>query len=125
MRINLNTDAKRYDLYSNVTPFFFYLGYLVSKIIENSFQYWHKKYEVYTNLTPFLLFYLKQTFRKPIEAKVSIGVLGAVNGFKLSDLEYDMSALRQQVVNQSAKLQDLYMQLANAHTDNLQLSCGK
>ncbi|XP_047468903.1 uncharacterized protein LOC125025063 isoform X1 [Penaeus chinensis] len=64
------------------------------------------------------------TFKKPIESKVPIAVLGTVNAFKLSSLVYNMTALGQHVGNQSARLQDLYMQLANTHSDNLQLACG-
>ncbi|XP_042865449.1 uncharacterized protein LOC122249022 isoform X2 [Penaeus japonicus] len=64
------------------------------------------------------------TFEKSVEVKAVVEILGTVNGQKLSGLKYNMSTLANHISNQSTRLNELYMQLENTHSENLKLACG-
>lgn len=68
---------------------------------------------------------LEQIFENTVEAKSAIDVVGAVNGYKLSDVNYPPSVLNQNIISKSNKLADLNKTLSDIFVDTKTLACGK
>ncbi|XP_042857978.1 uncharacterized protein LOC122244196 [Penaeus japonicus] len=63
-------------------------------------------------------------FENTVEAKSAIDVVGAVNGYKLSDVNYPPSVLNQNIISKSNKLADLNKTLSDIFVDTKTLACG-